>query len=67
MAQEIRLDLTKEQKQRLQQLNELDEAHLSVVERTTTIQQQRSTWHEKHIKKKLFKKGDWVLLYDSRF
>jgi hypothetical protein len=25
------------------------------------------TWHDKHIKKKSFKKGDWALLYDSRF
>jgi hypothetical protein len=28
---------------------------------------QRETWHDKHIKKKSFKKGDWALLYDSRF
>jgi hypothetical protein len=39
MAQEIELDLTKEHKQCLQQLNELDEARLSVVERTIIIQQ----------------------------
>jgi hypothetical protein len=45
----------------------LDEACLSVVEHTTVIQQQRVTWHDKHIKKKSFKKGDWALLYDSRF
>jgi hypothetical protein len=67
MAQEIGLDLTKEHKQRLQQINELDEARLSAVERMTVIQQQRTTWHDKHIKKKSFKKGDWALLYDSRF
>jgi hypothetical protein len=67
MAQEIRLDLTKEHKQHLQQLNELDESRLSAVERTTVIQKQRMTWHDNHIYKKLFKKGDWALLYDSRF
>jgi hypothetical protein len=67
MAQEIRLDLTKEHKQCLQQLNELDEARLSTVEHTTIIQQQRMTWHDKNIKKKSFKKGDWALLYDFRF
>jgi hypothetical protein len=39
MAQEIKLDLTKSHKQRLQQLNELDEAHLSVVVHTIVIQQ----------------------------
>jgi hypothetical protein len=67
MAQEIGLNLTEAHKRRLQQLNELDEARLSVVEHTTVIQRQRETWHDKHIKKKSFKKGDWALLYDSRF
>jgi hypothetical protein len=67
MAQEIGLDLTEAHMQRLQQLNELDEAHLFSLQRTTVIQQQRARWHDKHIKKKSFQKGDWVLLYDSRF
>jgi hypothetical protein len=40
MAHEIGLDLTKAHKQILQQLNELDEAHMSVVECTIVIQQQ---------------------------
>jgi hypothetical protein len=31
------------------------------------IEQQRTKWHDRFIKKKLFKKGDWVLLYDSGF
>jgi hypothetical protein len=67
MAQEIGLDLTKAHKHRLQQLNELDESRMSIVERTTIIQQHRTTWHDKHIKKQSFKKGDWTLLYDSKF
>jgi hypothetical protein len=67
MAQEIGLDLTTTHKQCLQQLNELDEARLSVVECIVFIQKQRAAWHNKHIKKKSFKKGDWALLYDSRF
>jgi hypothetical protein len=58
MAKEIGLDLTKAHKQRLQQLKELDEACMYVVEHMTIIQQQRTTWHDKHIKKKSFKKGD---------
>jgi hypothetical protein len=45
----------------------LDEACLSIVERTNFIQQQRATWHDKHIKKNSFNKGDWALLYDSKF
>jgi hypothetical protein len=40
---------------------------MSALERTTIIQQQRMNWHDKHIKKKYFHKGDWVLLYDSIF
>jgi hypothetical protein len=67
MAQEIGLDLTEAHTQRLQQLNELDEARLFSLQCTTVIQQQRASWHDKHIKKKSFQKGDWVLLYDSRF
>jgi hypothetical protein len=67
MAQEIGLNLTEEHKQCLKRLNELDEARLSIVECTAVIQRHRSTWHNKHIKKKSFKKGDWALLYDSRF
>ena len=31
------------------------------------IQQQRSRWHDRTIKQKQFQKGNWALLYDSRF
>ena len=31
------------------------------------IQQQRKKWHDKIIKHKQFQKGNWALLYDSRF
>jgi hypothetical protein len=31
------------------------------------IQQKRSKWHDKTIKNKKFQKGNWALLYDSRF
>ena len=34
-----------------------------VVQRT----QQRTKWHDKFIKNKVFQNGDWALLYDSRF
>jgi hypothetical protein len=37
------------------------------MEHTAVIQRQRETWHDNHIKKKSFMKGDWALLYDSRF
>jgi hypothetical protein len=34
---------------------------------TTIIQHQRAQWHDKFIKKKKFKVGDWALLFDSKF
>jgi hypothetical protein len=55
------------QKAKLQQLNELDEKCLDVIHQTSVIQQQRMKWHDQVIKKKLFQKGDWALLYDSHF
>jgi hypothetical protein len=61
------MDLDEAQKQRLLQLNELDEIRQDVLQRTTLIQEQRTKWHDKYIKKKSFQLGDWALLYDSRF
>ena len=63
----VNLDLTDAQTARLQQLNELDEKRLDAIHQTTMIQQQRSKWHDKTIKNKQFQKGNWALLYDSRF
>ena len=33
---------------------------------TVLIRQQKSNWHDRFIKKKVFYEGDWELLYDSR-
>ena len=63
----INLDLTDAQTSRLQSLNELHKKRLDVIHQTTMIQQQRSKWHDKTIKHKQFQKGNWALLYDSRF
>jgi len=52
---------------RLQQGQELDEKRLDAIHQTTTIQQQRTRWHDKTIKHKQFQKGNWALLYDSWF
>ena len=59
--------MTEAHKRRLNQLNELDEKCLAAMDQTVLIQQQRSNWHDWFIKKKVFCKGDWALLYDSRF
>jgi hypothetical protein len=63
----VNLDLTDAQTIRLQQLNELDEKRLDAIHQTTMIQQQITKWHDKTIKHKQFQKGNWALLYDSRF
>jgi hypothetical protein len=63
----VNLDLTDAQTARLQQLNELEEKRLDAIQQTTIIQQQRSKWHDKNIKDKQFQKGNWALLFDSRF
>jgi hypothetical protein len=34
---------------------------------TEVVQLQRKIWHDKIIKPRSFKEGDWALLYDSRF
>jgi hypothetical protein len=34
---------------------------------TQTLFNNNTKWHDKFIKKKVFQKGDWALLYDSRF
>jgi hypothetical protein len=61
------MNLDESQQQRLLQLNELDEMRQEALQRTTLIQEQRTKWHEKYLKKKKFQQGDWALLYDSRF
>eukprot|EP00253_Pinus_taeda_P006309 PITA_06309 len=63
----VNIDLTDVQTARLQQLLELDEKRLDAIHQTNMIQQQRMKWHEKIIKHKQFQKGNWALLYDSRF
>jgi len=61
------LNLDEAQKQRLMQLNELDEVHQDAFQHTILVQNLRSKWHDKFIKKKSFQPGDWALLFDSRF
>ena len=61
------LNLDKAQKQRLMQLNELDEVRQDAFQHTILVQNQRSKWHEKFIKKKSFQPGDWALLFDFQF
>jgi hypothetical protein len=66
-AVQVGMNLDEAQQQRLLQLNELDETRKEALQRTTHIQEQRTKWHDKYLKKKKFQQGDWALLYGNRF
>eukprot|EP00253_Pinus_taeda_P036258 PITA_36258 len=66
-GQEVGLDLSEAQINRLQQINELDEIRLSALQNTALVQYLRAKWHDALIKNKVFHEGDWALLYNSRF
>ena len=40
---------------------------MAATQQIDIIQQKRARWNDGFIKKKNFQKGDWALLYDSRF
>ena len=67
MAAQLGLDLSEAQQQRILQLNELDETRENALQHTILAQEERTKWHDKFIRKKQFKQGDWALLFDSRF
>ena len=67
MGFQLGLDLKEAQKHRLEQINELDEIRQDVIQKASIVQQQRTRWHDKYIKEKKFKEGDWALLFDSKF
>eukprot|EP00253_Pinus_taeda_P025481 PITA_25481 len=64
---QLDLELSKAQKQRMTQLNELDDIRQEAFQRTSLVQQQRLRWHDKYIKERKFHLGDWALLFDSKF
>jgi hypothetical protein len=64
---QLGLDLSNTKKQRLLQIDELDELGQDSLHRATVVQHQRARWHDNFIKKKKFKAGDYALLFDSRF
>lgn len=67
LAALLDLDLSHAQKERLLQLNGLDEHRMHALLHTEVVQLQRKIWHDKKIKKKQFQEGDWALLYYSRY
>jgi hypothetical protein len=67
LATDLGIDLSEAQKERIMQLNQLEEMRQASFEHKILIQQQRAHWHDKYIKKKQFKIGDYDLLFDSKF
>lgn len=61
----VNFDSIRADKQRLLQLNELDEQRSETYE-NSSIHKKKKRWHDKHLKKKEFKEGDSILLYNSR-
>ena len=52
MVVELGMNLEEAHKQRVSQINELDEIRQDVLQRTMLIQNQRKKWHDKFIKQK---------------
>ncbi|XP_049367967.1 uncharacterized protein LOC125832819 [Solanum verrucosum] len=62
----LNLDWTKTSKERVDQLNKLDEFRFKAYESSTLYKKKMKKWHDSRILKREFKVGDWVLLYNSR-
>eukprot|EP00253_Pinus_taeda_P034831 PITA_34831 len=58
MATQLELDLSHAKRERLLQLNGLDEQRLQTLLHIEVVQPQRKIWHEKNIKEKQFQEGD---------
>eukprot|EP00253_Pinus_taeda_P022334 PITA_22334 len=64
---QLDLDLNHAQRERLLQLNGLDEQRMQALLHSEVVQLQNKIWHDQHLHEKQFQLGDWALLYDSRY
>jgi hypothetical protein len=64
---EMNLDLDATVVKRRIQISELDELRLKAYENASIYKERIKSWYDKRLKKKEFKEGDKVLLYNSRF
>ncbi|KAK4721447.1 hypothetical protein R3W88_011680 [Solanum pinnatisectum] len=62
----LNLDWTKTSRERVGQLNELDEFRFKAYESSALYKKKMKKWYDSKILKREFKVGDWVLLYNSR-
>jgi len=67
MGAQLDLEMTRAKKERLLQLNGLDEFRMQALLHTEVTQVKWKIWHDKNIKDKQFQEGDWALLYDSQY
>ncbi|XP_057834932.1 uncharacterized protein LOC131045361 [Cryptomeria japonica] len=67
IAIDLDINIFAAQQDRILQLNALDEIRKSALQHAETIQNQHMKWHNKYIKDKAFKLGNWALLYGSRY
>jgi hypothetical protein len=64
---EMNLDLDAAVVKRRIQISELEEMRLKAYENASIYKERIKMWYDKRLKKKEFKEGDKVLLYNSRF
>jgi transposase InsO family protein len=64
---EMSLDLDAAVVKRRSQISELEEMRLKAYENASIYKERIKRWYHKRLKKKEFKEGDKVLLYNSRF
>ncbi|XP_049403537.1 uncharacterized protein LOC125867151 [Solanum stenotomum] len=62
----LNLDWTKASRERLDQLNEIDEFKLRSYDSSAIYKEKIKKWHDTRIVQREFNVGDWVLLYNSR-
>ena len=48
------------------QLSELDEFRNEAYKKAKIYKEKKKSWHDKHISRKEFEAGQWVLLFNSR-
>jgi hypothetical protein len=63
----MNLDLDVTVVKRRIQISELEEMRLKAYENASIYKERMKRWYDKRLKKKEFKEGDKVLLYNSRF
>ncbi|XP_059066295.1 uncharacterized protein LOC131857625 [Cryptomeria japonica] len=63
----LNMTLFAAQEERILQLNALNEIRKSALQHTEFVLNQHMKWHDRYVRDKSFKEGDWALLYDSRY